>query len=146
MKYKVSIDIALPRNRVIELFDNEENLKKWQPGLLKTEQISGEPGQNGAKMKMWFKMGKREMEMVETITLREFPEKFHSTYDARGVHNIQENYFEEINESTTRWTSVNEFQFKNFSLRLMGWLMPGAFKKQSRKYLEQFKQFAENTK
>ena len=40
-------------------------------------------------------MGKREMEMIETIIKRNFPEEFHSTYDAKGVHNIQKNYFKE---------------------------------------------------
>jgi hypothetical protein len=29
-------------------------------------------------------------------------------------------------------------------MKLIGWLMPGAFKKQSQKYLNDFKDFAEN--
>lgn len=28
-------------------------------------------------------------------------------------------------------------------MKLFGWLMPGAFKKQSQKYLDMFKEFAE---
>lgn len=145
MRYTISIDIELPREKVIELFDNTDNLKQWQPGLQKTEHLSGEPGQAGAKMKMYYKMGKREIEMIETVTLRELPEKFHGTYDANGVHNIQENYFEVIDQNKTRWTSISEFQFNNFSMKVMGWIMPGAFKKQSKKYMTLFKDFAENT-
>lgn len=144
MLYTLTIDINLPRKRVIELFDNTDNLKEWQPGLQKTEHLSGEPGQAGAKMKMYYKMGKREIEMIETITVRDLPEKFHGTYDANGVHNIQKNYFIELDDQTTQWKSICEFQFNNFTMKVMGWLMPGAFKKQSYKYMEQFKRFAEN--
>ncbi len=144
MKYSQSIDINLPRKRVIELFDNPDNLHKWQPGLLKFEHISGGPGKPGAKSRILYKMGKRETEMIETITLRELPEKFHATYETNGVLNIQENYFEEIDTNATRWTSVSEFRFSNFAMKLMGWLMPGAFKKQSYKFMQQFKEFAES--
>jgi hypothetical protein len=144
MKYTQSIHINLPRKRVIELFDNPENLAKWQPGLLKFEHISGEPGTTGAKARLLYKMGKRETEMIETVTLRELPEKFHGTYQARGVLNIQENYFEEVDENTTKWTSTSEFKFSNLPMKVMGWLMPGAFKKQSYTFMELFKTFAES--
>ena len=45
MKYQVEITLDIPRERVIELFDSFDNLKKWQPGLEKVEHTSGEPGQ-----------------------------------------------------------------------------------------------------
>lgn len=144
MKYTQSININLPRKRVIELFDNPDNLAKWQPGLLKFEHISGEPGTPGAKSRLLYKMGKRETEMIETVTLRELPEKFQGTYQARGVLNIQENYFEVVDENTTKWTSTSEFKFSNLTMKVMGWLMPGAFKKQSYTFMELFKTFAES--
>lgn len=143
MKYTITITINLPRTRVIELFDNEENLKEWQPGLVKTEHISGEPGKEGAQMRMWFKMGKREVEMLETIKLNQLPERIDTTYDANGVYNLQENYFIKLDDNTTQWKSVCEFKFSSFAMKVMGWLMPGAFKKQSRKFMDLFKEFAE---
>lgn len=143
MKYTVTININLPRHRVVELFDNEDNLKEWQPGLQKTEHVSGEPGTEGAQMRMWFKMGKREIVMLETIKLNNLPDRLDTTYDANGVFNLQENHFIELDENTTRWESVCEFQFQNFSMKVMGWLMPGAFKKQSKKFMDLFKEFAE---
>lgn len=33
MKYTCEITINQPLNKVIELFDNPDNLKHWQPGL-----------------------------------------------------------------------------------------------------------------
>lgn len=49
MKYESELVIDLPRERVIELFDNPDNLPKWQEGLQSFEHISGEVGQPGAK-------------------------------------------------------------------------------------------------
>jgi len=40
--------------------------------------------------------------------------------------------------------SESEFEFAGFGMKLIGFLMPGAFKKQSLKYLTDFKDFAEN--
>ena len=49
MKYTTQVEINLPRKRVIELFDNSENLKKWQEGLISFDHIEGEAGKEGAK-------------------------------------------------------------------------------------------------
>lgn len=143
MKYKVEIDIDLPRAKVIELFDSTENLYKWQEGLQSFDHVSGEPGQAGAKSRMVFKMGKREMEMFETITTRNLPDEFNGVYDAKGVHNVVMNRFVEVSPEKTRWESENEFQFSGF-MKVIGFLMKGAFPKQSMKYLTHFKDFAEN--
>lgn len=145
MRYTNEIEIDLPRNRVIELFDSSENMKFWQPELISFEHLSGMPGQVGAKSRLKYKMGKREVEMVETITKRNLPDEFDGTYDAKGVHNIILNKFIEVSPGKTKWVSDCEFQFSGF-MKIIAFLMPGAFKKQSQKYLEQFKSFAEQGK
>ena len=96
MKYSNQVIINLPIKQVIELFDSEENLFKWQPELLSFEHLSGEKGEVGAKSRMKYKMGKREIDMVETITIKNFPKEFSGTYEAKGVWNEMRNYFEEI--------------------------------------------------
>jgi uncharacterized membrane protein len=145
MKYTTSVDINLPRHRVIELFDSAENMYKWQKGLQSFETFEGEPGQEGAKSKLHFKMGKREIEMVETITKRNLPDEFFGTYEAKGVWNGIENYFSEKDENTTEWKMECEFQFRGF-MKFMAFLMPGAFKKQTLKNMMAFKEFAEAEK
>ncbi len=142
MKYTTEITIDLPREEFIKKLDNPDNMKHWMRGLLNHEILTGEPGQEGARMSMKFKMGKGEMEMVETIIKRNFPEEFHATYDTKGVHNIQKNYFKDEGEKTL-WVSESEFQFSKFGMKLMAFLMPGAFQKQSMKYAQNFKNFAE---
>ena len=142
MKYTMETEINLPVERVIELFDDPDNLKEWQPGLKSFEHISGTPGQPGAKSKLLFQMGNREIEMIETITVRNLPDEFSGTYEAQGVFNIVKNKFIPVSENKTRYVTEQEFQFKGF-MKLIGWLMPGSFKKESQKYLENFKAFAE---
>ena len=143
MKYTVHIDINKPRDRVIELFDNPDNLVKWMEGLQSFEHMDGTPGEVGAKSKLKFKMGKREMEMIETVTERK-PYEFAGTYDAKGVHNKIRARFEEVSSDVTRYYTDQEFEFQGIFMKIMGFLMPGAFKKQSMKYLNAFKKFAEN--
>lgn len=143
MKYSVEIEINLPRKKVLELFDSTENLFKWQPGLISFDHISGTAGEVGAKSKLLYKMGKREIEMVETITVKNLPDEFSGTYEAKGVWNEVKNYFHEIDENTTKWVSENEFKCSGF-MKIIAWLMPGNFKKETKKYLIYFKEFTEN--
>jgi carbon monoxide dehydrogenase subunit G len=127
MKYTCSVDIARPIDTVINLFDNPDNLKHWQPGLLSFEHLSGDPGTPGATSKLHYKMGKREIEMIETVIARDLPSNFSGTYEANGVKNIVRNEFIPIDENNTRYITHQEFQFSGF-MKLMGWFMPGAFK------------------
>ncbi|MEZ4779182.1 MAG: SRPBCC family protein [Flavobacteriaceae bacterium] len=143
MKYSTKITIALPVEQVIKKLDNPENMKHWQRGLLNYEVLNGTPGQPGAKMKLEYQMGKRKLSMTETILENNFPNTFHAVYETQGVYNIQRNFFSEIDATTTEWLSESEFRFSSFGMKLLGWLMPGAFKKQSMKYLTDFKNFAE---
>ena len=144
MKYTTEIEINQPVNKVIELFDNPDNMKLWMEGLQSFEPLNGTPGQPGAKSRLKFKMGKREIEMIETITTRNLPEEFSGTYEAKGVFNIVSNKFIPISGTKTKFVADHEFQFSGI-MKVMGILMPGAFKKQSMKYLEKFKEFAEKS-
>jgi len=143
MKYNLDITINLPREKVIELFDNPDNMKHWQKGLVSFEHFSGEAGNVGAKSKLKYKMGKREIEMIETITKRDLPNEFSGTYEAKGVWNDMKNYFSIVDENKTKWASEVEFKFSGF-MKIIAFLMPGNFKKQSYKYMVDFKNFAEN--
>lgn len=143
MKYKADLEINLPRNRVIELFNSSENLKKWQKGLISFDHVSGEPGKPGAKSKLKYIMGKREIEMIETVTVNNLPDEFSSTYEAKNVWNEVKNYFDKLGDNTTLWRTENEFRFKGF-MKLLALFIPGAFKKQTCSHMDEFKAFAES--
>ena len=142
MKFQLEIDINLPREQVIALFDNVENLKHWQPDLVSFEHLSGTPGQVGARSRLRYKMGKRDVELIETITVRQLPDIFAGTYKTEGVWNLIENRFVAVNARQTRWLTDNEFRCHGI-VKILSWLMPSMFKKQSFKFMQQFKAFAE---
>lgn len=143
MKYTSQITINAPIQKVITLFDNPDNLPKWMEGLQEFEHLSGTPGEVGARSLLKFKMGKRELHMIETITVKNLPEEFSGTYEAKGVFNIVKNKFVALSDTQTKYISEQEFQFTGF-MKIIGFLMPGAFKQQSMKYLAAFKYFVEN--
>jgi hypothetical protein len=143
MKYTTRITVNLSRDEFIKKLDNPENMKHWQRGLVGYSILSGKPGAEGTQMELRYKLGKRDMVLVETIIKRNLPHEFHATYDTKGVHNVQKNYFKDVDGHSTEWISESDFEFSSIVMKAMAWLMPGAFKKQSLKYAQDFKAFAE---
>lgn len=140
MKYTVEIEIDSPIDKVIELFDNPDNMDKRMERLQSYEPLSGNPGQPGAKSRLKFKWEN----VIETITVRNLPEEFSGTYESKFVLNIVKNKFVSLPGKKTKYITEQEFQFKGF-MKIIAFLMPGAFfKKQSMKYLRDFKNFVEN--
>jgi hypothetical protein len=143
MKYTSEIIIKVSLDEFIKKLDNYDNMKYWHRGLTSYEHISGNPGKVGVKIQLNYKFGKRNMSLIETIVDIELPHKLFLNYDAPGMHNIQQNTFEETKEGYAKWISKNEFIATNFKMRMLTLLMPNTFKKQSMKYLTDFKNFAE---
>jgi uncharacterized protein YndB with AHSA1/START domain len=146
MRYQLELEIAAPRGRVVALFLDPDNLQQWQPDLVSFEQIgSGAPREVGAKSKQVHRMGKREIEIMETITIHSPPEVFAAIYEAEGVSNLISNRFTETAEGATRWVLDAHCKFSSLMLKLMAWLMPGMFRKQTRTFMQRFKEFAEKS-
>lgn len=146
MNYSTEILIDLPRAEVLKKLTSVDNLKHWQAGFVSAEHISGELGKFGAKLKLQYKFGTRTMVMIETITKKDMPFEIHYSYSTVGMHNVQRNIFQENAHGMTKWISKNEFIPTSFKMRLFLWLMPRTFKKQSLKYMTDFKNFAENNR
>lgn len=144
MRYTTEIEIKKPIEEIIQKMDSVENLKHWQEGLVSTEHISGIPREFGAKMKLNYDFGNRKMELIETITNQNSPKAFQATYNTKGIRNIQHNYFESTDKGHTKWVCINEFEPTTFKMYAMLFLMPRAFKKQTKKYMINFKNFVEN--
>jgi hypothetical protein len=141
MKYTCEITLNLPRDRVIELFDDPAHLPKWQKGLQYFEHVSGEPGKPGAKSKLGFDMNGRSLEMIETITVRNLPDEFSGTYETNGVKNWIGNRFYDEGDKT-RWVTENEFKFSGV-MAIMSLFISSAFRKQTLDHMNNFKRFAE---
>lgn len=145
MKYSLQIVIELSRQEVFTKLEDPATYSCWQRGLISYKLIGDTVKEVGARTKLKYKMGKREITMMETVTKRVFPKTLHMVYEADKVFNSQKNYFEEEPNETTLWITDSEFKFSGF-MKIVGFLMPGVFKKQTQKYMEDFKAFAEEGK
>jgi carbon monoxide dehydrogenase subunit G len=143
MKYKCSATINKPLQEVTAKFIDTNNLKHWQPGLQSYEHVSGQPGQPGAVSNFTFLMGKRKMVLTETILVNNLPDEFSVEFEGGSMKNIVRSYFKSIDENSTSYESDNEFDMKG-AMKILGWIMPGLFKKQSMVYVNNFKNFVEN--
>jgi hypothetical protein len=143
VKYSTEITIDLPRERVVELFDNPDNLQKWQQGLVEFDPLDEEPDQPGAKTRLVYEENGRQVEMLETIVRRNLPDEFTATYEAKGVWNLVENRFV-AEDDKTHWVMENEFKFRGLMMTLTGLFMRRAFPKQTLRDMNRFKTFAES--
>lgn len=144
MKYSCTIDIHMPRAKVIALFDDPKNLKRWQPTLRSFEHLDGTAGQVGARSKLTYRKGERDMVMTETVTVRDLPDRFTGEYTMDGVWNVVDCRFIAVDADQTRWDAEVEFKFSNPLLTFLGWVVPGMFKKQTQEFMRLFKEFAES--
>lgn len=142
MKYSNEVVIQKPLSKVLELFDNSENMFEWMEGLKKVTPLTKEQGKVHSKMEMYFELGKRKMHIVETILEKNLPQKMCFEYKSIGMKNWVEIQFQEIDEQQTKYISENKFEFKGL-FWLMQFFMKNTFIKQSQKYLNDFKTFAE---
>ena len=124
-------------------FDSAENMKYWQRGLVKYEQLSEDPKSKGAQMELFYDMGKRKMKLLETIVSYDLPDSMVTEYTTDGMYNLQKNSFSETADGHTLWTQESEFSSDKLMMKLMLTLMPGMFKKQSMKYMLDFKKWLE---
>ena len=145
MKFSCQVDIDLPRDQVIKLFDNPDNLTYWQDGFVSFKHISGEVGKPGAQSEMIYKMGSREMVLLETVVLRDLPHAFHGTYEGKFGKNSMNNYFEELGPNKTRWKSdLHYIKTNGIIIKIMTKYFPSKKKQQTQKWMDQFKAWSES--
>ena len=144
MKYTTEIGINLPREKVIELFDNPENWSKWQLGLKSYNQLEGYAGQEGSTSKMIYTGRKSDLVIVEEVKRRNFPELYSVSYKSKGVYNEVISYFSEPEPGQTIWKMINEFKFSGM-MALMAPFMKSAFSSNTVLNMERFKIFAEES-
>ena len=101
----------------------------------------------GAKSKILLQQGSRQIELTETILVSNLPEEKSGLHEHIHMTNTQTSRFKSIDQHTTRYISEVEYtKFNGMMPTLMAKLFPGMFKKQSQKWMDQFKAIAEGKK
>ncbi len=144
MRYTCKVEINLPLEEVAALWSNEKYFIEWQDGFKSIEHLSGVPGTEGAKSRIIYS-DQQTIELIETIISSNLPYEKVALYEHIHMTNTQPTRFQKIDDRRTLYISEVEYtKFNGFLIKLMAKLFPGKFKSQSQKWMNQFKQFAEN--
>ncbi|AUP79215.1 SRPBCC family protein [Flavivirga eckloniae] len=145
MKIKGAIEIDKSRDEVVKYFADPKYLGEYQDGFVKKELVSGVQGEKGAVSKMYYRQGKRDMELTEAITNNQLPDLFESNYHHKHMDNTMKCEFIVLDDNRTRYEYEFEYTRINwFMPKMMAILFPSMYKKPAQKWMIQFKEFVEN--
>lgn len=144
-KFHGSITINKPIDDVVKLFLDSEHIGKYQDGFIKKELKSGQSGEEGSISTLYYKYGKNDMILEETIVDNDLPGHFEAFYHHKHMDNTMTCAFVSLDEQTTRYDYEYVYTRINWLIpRLMFILFPGMYKKQGDKWNRQFKEFVES--
>ena len=147
MKYTCTTEVPLKREDCIKLWLDESQYDKWQDGFQYKKWTKGIPNQKDSISNILFIQGKRKIELEELITENNLPSYIKGNYTHIHMTNTQKVSFEHISSQKTLVTTEVEYtEFKSFIPKMMAKFFPSLFKKQSQKWLDQFKSLAERIK
>ena len=146
MKFTCSVEIDLQKDKVVTLWKDPENLKHWQDNFKGFEHLSDNPESVGAKSMLYYNMkGGKTMELEETILEWNMPHAMEGEYVHRHMTNRMRNTFQELGPEKTVWTAdITYTKFNGLFMKLFAMVGKGMFRKQTQKWLNQFKEFAES--
>lgn len=129
---------------VAKYFANPKYLSEYQEGFKKKVLEKGEEGRNGTISKMYYKNGKYEMVLTETIVSNELPNSFEAFYHHKHMDNTMKCEFKSLHENETRYQVYVEYTRIDWVMpKLISILFPGMYKKPARRWMENFKRFVE---
>jgi len=144
MQFTCAVDIDLPRATVINYFKNPDNMQYWQDGFISYKQLGGNAGTEGAQSLVTYDIRGKKMQLTETVLTSKLPAEFHGLYEGDFGKNTMSNYFVELGPKLTRWRAEIEYlETKGFIMKMMSLFFSGIFKKQTQKWMNQFKSFTE---
>lgn len=147
MKYFFNIEIALPRDRVIELYLDSDHLVACQSNIESKVLVSGEHLVVGAKYKLVCLDGKRKTRVNQTTTEIDLPDKIVVLYTYQDTEGVSAT-------STNRFIDCGKFMRLEVDMNYQGsgvvWMISRLFsrfnhkvEKEMNKSLLEFKIYAE---
>ena len=144
MRFKLETVINKARADVWKIFNNPENMSKWQPTLINFETLSGIQGQVGAVSRLTYKEGEREFSLIEKITHRDELNQLNGIYENNFADNVVQNKFFEQSPHQTLWVIENEFKFKTLLMQFMGNILKKNYIKRTQRDMQRFKEMVES--
>lgn len=144
MKFTCSVEINLPKEKTVAIWKDPAKLKHWQDGFERYEHMSGKPNETGSKGILHYDNKGTPMELEETIIEGNLPHILEGEYVHKHMTNRMRNTFQKLGPEKTIWTAeIHYVKFNGILMKLFALVGKGIFKKQTQKWLNQFKEFAE---
>lgn len=144
MKFNCHVEIALPRDKVVALWQDEQHFLAWQKGFLRKTLLSGIKGEKDAVSEIVLDFRGKDMILKETVVENNLPDAKKVFVEHKHMCNYLTDRFESMDAQSTKWTAEVEYtQFIGWMPKLMAKLFPSLFKKQVQAWLDDFKSFAE---
>ena len=143
MKIKTQVIIEADRETVWRVFDNPDNMTKWQPTLRSFTTIEGVQGQPGAVAELKYEENGREITLVERITERRDGYFMAGSYESDWGIAIIVNHFEDMPDGSTRWVGHWNYTFKGL-FRFLAPFMRGSMRRRIDDDLQRFKLLVES--
>ena len=142
MKMKVEAEIRASRNFVWAVFENPDNLTRWQPTLESFTPQTGEVGQPGATSELVYNENGKKITMIETVTERQKPQFMAGIYDSARATSLIVIHLEEIDDNTTRFVSYTNMKFKGM-MKIMSVFVAKSIRDRAEADLNRFKLLVE---
>lgn len=85
MRFGWEADIPRPLEEVRADLEDPQHPLRWQPGLVRIDQRSGEPGREGAQAHHVFDLNGTSFVLTETVLVDRLPEERTTSYEGRGI-------------------------------------------------------------
>jgi uncharacterized membrane protein len=145
VKFTCLTEIYAPRKKVIELWKNPKNYKHWQDGFEAFKLIEGKQGEVGSRAFLTYNNKGNQFDLEETVVENKLPETFEGEYLHVTMTNRMKSTFVALDTETTIWkVEIHYTQFNGIAMKLFGFFGKRIFKKQTQKWLDNFKAFAES--
>ena len=139
---KVEAEIRASRDFVWAVFENPDNLTRWQPTLESFTHQTGEVGQPGATSELVYNENGKKITMIETVTERQKPQFMAGIYDSARATSLIVIHLEEIDDNTTRFVSYTNMKFKGM-MKIMSVFVAKSIRDRAEADLNRFKLLVE---
>jgi hypothetical protein len=147
MKFTCLTEIYAPREKVMKLWINPNNLQHWQNGFESHKSVSGSPGELESKSILTYNNKGSIFNLEETVIENNLPDSFEGEYEHVTMTNRMRSTFVALDSNTTIWKAeIHYTQFNGVGMKLFGFFGKRIFKKQTQKWLDNFKAFVESSK
>ena len=144
MKFTCEVNISGSKEAIAQAFRDTSNFSEWQSGFISHHLISGMPEEIGTKSRIHLEQDGRSIILVETILENDLPDQFMALYEHEHMVNTMTARFDQVEEGLVHchW-QVEYTKFIGWMPKLMALIMPGMFRKQTKKWLDDFKRYVE---